>query len=235
MKPLIGITPLVDTGRESLWMLPGYMDGIAEAGGMPVMLPLTHDSADLAHLTTMCDGLLFTGGHDVSPYLYSATPSAECGECSDERDRMELLLLREAIRQDKAVMGICRGIQFINAALGGTLYQDLPTEHPSDVEHHMTAPYDRHVHNVSILPSTPLHSLLGITTLGVNSYHHQAIRTLATDLTAMATSTDGLVEAVYHNTMRYLRAYQWHPEFSYKTDEASRKIFADFVQNSGSR
>ena len=231
MKPLIGITPLVDTERESLWMLPEYMDGIAEAGGLPIMLPLTDDAADIVRLTAMCDGLLFTGGHDVSPYIYKETPTPQCGECSAERDSMELVLLSEAMKQDKTVMGICRGIQFINAALGGTLYQDLPTEHPSAVEHHMTAPYDRAIHNVSILEGTPLHSLLGISSLGVNSYHHQAIRTLAPSLTAMAMSDDGLVEAVTHNTMRYLRAYQWHPEFAYKKDEASRRIFADFVEN----
>lgn len=225
MKPVIGLIPLVDEQRESLWMLPGYMDGIANAGGLPIMLPLSAEEGDPAQLLPLCDGFLFTGGHDVSPEIYGAARLSVCGTCSSERDMLETTLLRLAISVDKPVLGICRGIQLINAALGGSLWQDLPTQHPSAVEHHQQPPYDRPAHSVDILPGTPLRALLGTPTLAVNSYHHQAVRDLAPSLSPMALSPDGLVEALWRPASRFLWAVQWHPEFSWRTDAAARAVF----------
>ena len=230
MKPLIGLIPLVDEGRESLWMLPGYMCGVEAAGGLPVMLPLTDDPEALRQLSAQCDGFLLTGGHDVSPGVYGAARLPACGACSPERDRMESALLALAMAADKPVLGICRGIQFINAALGGTLWQDLPTQRPSDVNHHQSPPYDAPAHAVSILPDTPLARLLGAEALRVNSYHHQAVRDLAPALRPMAVSPDGLVEAVWHPGRRFLWAVQWHPEFAWQTDPGAMKIFGAFVE-----
>lgn len=228
-KPVIGIVPLVDYQRASYWMLPGYMQGVEQAGGLPLMLPLTDDEAALTQLAGLCDGFLLTGGQDVDPAVYGAEKSNLCGETSPERDRMETRLLALARAQDKPVLGICRGIQFLNAALGGTLWQDLPVDYPSEVNHHQTGAYEAPIHTVRLLPGTPLADLLGKDTLPVNSYHHQAIRTLAPGLTAMATAPDGVVEAVYEPGKRFVWAVQWHPEFSWKVSEDSRKIFAAFV------
>ena len=143
-KPLIGIVPLIDRQRESYWMLPGYMLGIEEAGGLPVMLPLTRDERELGQLTDTVDGFLFAGGQDVSPRFYNAPRSPFCGESCEERDEMEKILLSLATERDKPILGICRGIQFLNAATGGDLYQDLPSERPTGVTHcqarPMTAP-----------------------------------------------------------------------------------------------
>ena len=136
---------------------------------------------------------------------------------------------RKFPKEDKAVLGICRGIQYLNAMLGGSLYQDLNVQHPSKTEHHMEPPYDRVIHQVQIIDGTPLHQLLQVTELGVNSYHHQAVKTLAPLLTVMAESEDGLVEAVYMSEKSYVWAVQWHPELSYQTDKYSRKIFESFV------
>ena len=228
-RPLIGLVPLMDYQRASYWMLPGYMQGIEEAGGVPVMLPLTADKAALARLADTCDGFLFTGGQDVTPSVYGAAQTALCGETSQERDAMETELLALARAKDKPVLGICRGIQFLNAALGGTLWQDLPVEYPSEVNHHQTGAYDQPIHTVRLLPGTPLADLLGVDTLPVNSYHHQAIHKLAPELAAMATAPDGIVEAVYEPGKRFVWAVQWHPEFSWKVSAESRKIFAAFV------
>lgn len=228
-RPLIGLVPLMDYQRASYWMLPGYMQGIEEAGGVPVMLPLTADKAALARLADTCDGFLFTGGQDVTPSVYGAAQTALCGETSPERDAMETELLALARAKDKPVLGICRGIQFLNAALGGTLWQDLPVEYPSEVNHHQTGAYDQPIHTVRLLPGTPLADLLGVDTLPVNSYHHQAIHKLAPGLAAMATAPDGIVEAVYEPGKRFVWAVQWHPEFSWKVSAESRKIFAAFV------
>lgn len=228
-KPIIGVVPLYDDEKDSYWMLPGYMQGIEAAGGIPVMLPMTADDAALSQLVTLVDGILLTGGHDVSPALYGEEKLPACGEPCAVRDEMEPKLLDLALAADKPVFGICRGIQLLNAALGGTLYQDLPTEHPSDVDHHMTPPYDRAVHSVRILPNTPLAALVGKETLGVNSYHHQAVKTLSDKLRPAAYSEDGLVEAAYMPDKRFVLAVQWHPEFSYRTDADSKKLLAAFV------
>lgn len=229
-KPIIGVVPLIDTERESYWMLPGYMQGIEQAGGIPVMLPLTSDEGDLRQITEEMDGFLFTGGQDVSPDLYGQNRTEKCGASCKERDEMEKLLFHMVYEKDKPLLGICRGIQFINAVMGGTLYQDLPSQHPSDIGHHQTPPYDVPVHSVSIVEHTPLHELLQKETLMVNSYHHQAIRMLAPQALAMAVSEDGLTEAICVPEKKLIWGIQWHPEFSYRTDENSRAIFSEFIR-----
>ena len=232
-RPVIGVVPLVDEGRDSYWMLPGYFGGVREAGGVPVMLPLTDDADELAAALDVCDGLLVTGGQDVSPALYgekSADALALCGELCPGRDQMEALLVPMAVERDLPMLGICRGIQVINAALGGTLWQDLPRQRPSDVEHHGLPPYEEPVHEVEVLPATPLAAVVGEGAYAVNSYHHQAVRDLAPDLEAMAKAPDGIVEAVWRPESRFLWGVQWHPEFSHKVDEKSRKIFSAFVE-----
>lgn len=212
-RPVIGIVPLVDIQRESYWMLP-----------------LTDEEEQIGQLTELCDGFLFTGGQDVEPSLYGEKKDAACRECCPERNAMEAKLLHAALRRGKPVFGICRGIQFINVALGGTLYQDLPSEHPSKVEHHQRPPYDVPVHAVTPVPDTPLAALLGDGAFPVNSYHHQAVKALAPAWSAMATAPDGIIEAAYMPDRRFVWAVQWHPEFSFRVDENSRKLFHAFVR-----
>ena len=228
MKPVIGLIPLIDEERESYWMLPGYMTGISRAGGIPVMLPLEMDDNDIRQAAASLDGFLFTGGHDVSPSLYNEEKLPECGSVCLERDHLEQRLFVCARKMDKPVLGICRGIQMINVLLGGTLYQDLPSQTNSNVEHHGKPPYDRPVHKISVIPGTPLFERCG-STMNVNSYHHQAIKTLAEGLTVMAYAEDNIVEAVYDRAAQFLWAVQFHPEFAYLTDPDCLKIFEAFV------
>lgn len=231
-RPVIGVVPLVDYGRESLWMLPGYLEGIEEAGGLPVTLPLTDDPSQLGQLLDLADGLLVTGGQDVGPDVYGLTdPAARglVGETSPERDRMEAALVPAALARDLPVLGICRGIQALNVLLGGTLWQDLPAQRPSAVEHHGHAPYDVPVHTVEVRAGTPLADLVGAGELAVNSYHHQAVRDVAPGLEPMAVAPDGVVEAVWRPASRFCWAVQWHPEFSHRVDAASRAIFSALV------
>ncbi|MGM9890142.1 MAG: gamma-glutamyl-gamma-aminobutyrate hydrolase family protein [Floccifex porci] len=231
MKPIIGVMPLWDDDKESLWMLPGYFEGIQRAGGIPIMLPLIVDMEVNKQYMTMCDGFLFTGGHDVSPQIYGSEIVVDNVVCNKKRDHMESNLLKLALENDKSILGICRGIQFINAYLGGTLYQDLPTEHPSEIEHHQKPPYNIPVHEDIIIKDSPLYNLLRKNRISVNSYHHQAIKNLAPVLKSMAESEDGLIEAVYMPSHKYVWAVQWHPEFSYTSDEASMKIFKSFIES----
>lgn len=228
-RPVIGVVPLFDSKKNSYWMIPGYMRGLEAAGALPVMLPLTTDRAEISQLAKLCGGILFTGGQDVSPAIYGEKASPLCGEICDDRDNMERELLRLAVGNDIPSLGICRGIQFINAALGGSLYQDLPAEYPSQTDHHMSPPYDRVCHRVDTVKGTPLHELLKKDVLGVNSYHHQAVKRTANCLREMAYSEDGLTEAVYMPGRRFIWAVQWHPELSYQSDADSMAILSAFV------
>ncbi len=235
MRPVIGVVPLWDSQRSSFWMLPGYFEGISQAGGLPVMLPLTEDSAQLSQLLAQTDGILFPGGQDVDPGLYQECRIPQCEETFAGRDRMEHTLLQMVLDLDKPAFGICRGIQFLNVFFGGTLYQNLSTQHPSGVSHRMKPPYHLPAHTVSIDRDSPLFSLLGTEKLEVNSCHHQAVRTLGQGLKSMAISEDGLIEAVCHPDYTFLWAVQWHPEFCWQTDAPSRALFRAFVEASGTK
>ena len=232
-KPVIALIPLVDAGRDSLWMLPGYLNSIAAAGGIGVMLPLTHDDADLEDILNRFDGFLFTGGHDVDPAIYRQEKTELCGELAPDRDAMEPKLLRLALQAGKPVFGICRGLQLMNAVLGGTLYQDIAAQFPSETNHRMAAPYGRPEHPVKILPGTPFADWGIPETIGVNSCHHQGIHVLAPGLVPMAVAPDGLIEAAYLPDYPFGCAVQWHPEFFPAEDPISRIIFRNFVETCG--
>ncbi len=228
-RPIIGLIPLYDDEKDSFWMLPGYMKVLERCGALPIMLPYTTDQEELQKAYDLCDGILLTGGHDVGTYVYGEESTPQCGTPCRTRDVMEGVLLDLAIQDDKPVFGICRGIQFMNAHLGGTLYQDLPTERASAVEHHMSAPYDRPIHQVTVLPDTHLASIIGAGEHAVNSYHHQAVKELSEKVTVMARSEDGLVEAIEVKDSRFIMGVQWHPEFSYETSIDSIRIMQAFT------
>lgn len=232
-KPYIGVLPLYDDKLESYWMLPGYMKGIEEAGGIPVMLPLTADETIIASLAEKFDGFLFTGGHDVNPRLYGEEKSPLCNEICHDRDALEYALLQRVVKMDKPIFGICRGIQMLNVALGGTLYQDLPAElkAPVQIGHAQPKPYDRPVHRVTVEAGSPLHRIMGADALMVNSSHHQGIKRLSPHLKPMACADDGLIEAVYMPDKKFVMAVQWHPEFMYPSDALQFRLFAEFVSH----
>ncbi len=231
MKPVIGVTPLYDEQKNSIWMLPGYMEGIAQAGGVPIILPLGAEDADIERLFRFIDGLLLTGGQDVDPSLYGENRNETSDEVCAMRDTLEKKLFQKAMSIDLPVFGICRGLQFINVAMGGTLYQDLPTQFisPNAENHRQTESRDTFTHKVTLVQSSPLYAMLETEKLPVNSFHHQGIRTLAPGLLPSAIAEDGLVEAIYAPHKTFVQAVQWHPECCFETDEPSRKLFRAFV------
>lgn len=230
---MIGILPLYDEKKESYWMLPGYMKGIESAGGIPVMLPLTTDIEVITSLTHTFDGFLFTGGHDINPEIYGETPDDLCGVICNERDEMEKILFKQIVEKDKPAFGICRGLQLFNALLGGTLYQDIPTQFETEhkIIHQQNPPYQQPSHSVYIEKGSDLHRLLEVESLQVNSYHHQGIKQLSSELLSVAKAEDGLIEAVYMPGKKFIFAVQWHPEFSCKKDQRNFKLFEEFIKN----
>lgn len=240
MKPIVGVMPLWDAEKNSLWMLPKYLDGVTLAGGIPFVFPFIDgdsEAEDLKRLAEMCDGFLFTGGPDVSPALYGEDVLNDTVFCVEKRDRMEQIVLAQAMVAKKPILGICRGVQFINVVLGGSLFQDIPVQHPSGVNHRQEPPFDAPVHQVEIVKDSPLWKcLLGAEAgqkerlLPVNSMHHQAVKDVAPKLDVMAVSEDGLIEALYMPDYPFLWAVQWHPEVTVWTNENSRKIFRAFVE-----
>lgn len=234
-RPKIGVLPLYDGDKESYWMLPGYMKGVEDAGGIPFMLPLTTDDEMINQMASMFDGFLFTGGHDLNPELYGEKTQENCGELCHERDVMETALFKRVLELDKPAFGICRGFQLFNVVLGGTLYQDIPTQYEADIQvkHKQVPPYTEPVHDVHVEEESLLGRIVQKKTLKVNSYHHQGIKTLSEQLRPVATAVDGLIEGIVMPGKTFVLAVQWHPEFNYHLDHSNFRLFEAFVKASG--
>ncbi len=227
--PVIGLTPLYDAAMESIWMLPDYPNAILACGGVPLILPLTEGEEANARALSLCDGALLSGGPDPDPKHYGMRREADNLDISALRDAEELAVFRLAYGMRLPMLGVCRGAQLINVALGGTLWQDLPSMRPSAVCHRQKKPYDAPAHTVSLNRDGGLFALLGTDTLRVNSCHHQGIRRLAEGLRTTATAPDGLIEGVELQDYPFLWGVQWHPEMLGVQDAPSRAIFTAFL------
>jgi putative glutamine amidotransferase len=215
MRPRIGITSWHYWDDEERWetVLEGYSRAVLGAGGLPLILPVASAEPALieAYLETI-DGLILTGGADIHPSFYGQTVLERCGEIDEERDRFEMELVRAARSRDLPLLGICRGLQVVNVALGGSLYQDLSYRQETDPAHQ--SPRERRgepAHVVAIMEGSRLAELLDVRELDVTSTHHQIIRDLAPDLTVNAIAPDGVIEGV-EGAGRFLLAVHWHPE-----------------------
>jgi putative glutamine amidotransferase len=190
-----------------------YVSAVAKAGGIPLIVSQLIGNGAAARALEGCEGLMLTGGEDVDPSHYGAAPSPALGAVDRERDRFELALFGAARAARLPVLGICRGIQLINVALGGTLYQDLPSERPGAVDHDPDTPRDARTHHVRLTPGSCAARALGVERLVPNSFHHQAVKDLAPALVATGWSDDGVIEAVEGRPGDpWLLAVQWHPE-----------------------
>ena len=208
---LIGIVPSGVEARK-LMINQDYVEGVLRAGGTPVLFPVTADPERLSGLLDRVDGLLLTGGEDVDPALYGEEKLPCCEECSPDRDAMELPLCREALNRRMPVFAICRGMQVLACALGGSLYQDIAEQFGKSLQHprHDT-PADP-VHTVDILPGTLLASIVGVSPLGVNSRHHQGVREPGQGAVISAAAPDGLAEGMELPDYPFVLGVQWHPE-----------------------
>lgn len=219
MKPLIGITPQHDAESNHTWMREQYPRAIALAGGIPVVLEQETDAETLDALCAHLDGVLFSGGPDVHPRYYGAEVEPECGFINDARDAFEMALYSVAERHGLPMLGICRGIQFMNVAAGGTLYQHVPGH--SDVRHPVT-----------VLEGSLLHGYIGKTAFTTNSYHHQLVRDVAPGCIACAWSEDGQrIEGIERPGGIFWLGIQWHPEYpAMEREPEASAIFSAFVR-----
>lgn len=230
-RPRIGITMRLELETNRFYLARYYSEAVEAAGGLPVHVSLIPNREYIAGVMSGIDGLLLPGSDsDMDPLRYGHEPHPQLGSVHPEKDATDLLALAEAETRATPIFAICFGIQSLNVFRGGTLIQDIPSQHPNAINHNQGAPRERHSHRVQILDGSLLHQLAGGETAPVNSHHHQAIDTLGRELVATAWASDGLVEAVEDpRSDRFVVGVQWHPELAWERDPFSQALFARFV------
>ena len=240
-KPLIGLTcyscskpdwsdqaPSLDTH----FLFTNYSSAVEGSGGIPLLIPVLDDLGGTNRLMESLDGLILTGGVDIDPANYDQEPLSDLGRVEPGRDRLELDLVRLALERGMPVLGICRGVQIINVALGGTLIQDIPAQAADSLQHAQKSPKSVNSHSVRVMAGSRFHGLIGADQVRVNSGHHQAVDRLASDLVAVGLAPDGIVEAVERPGSVFFMGVQWHPEGTWPHDEASCRLFSGLVEAS---
>lgn len=223
-KPIIGITASYsDSGRIS--MNPAYVDAIRLNGGIGVLLSRPTDPAEIADLAASLDGLLFAGGDDVDPKYYGEEISHPKVSITPARDVFELAIYREFIKTGRPILGICRGVQLLNVALGGSLHQHIDDHHQSPT------PGSQPVQTANIAPGTKLASLCGVSgETAINSFHHQAVKVPAPGAVVSAVAPDGIIEAIELPDHPFFVGVQWHPELFWRDHETMHGLFRGFIE-----
>lgn len=239
MRPYIGIT--CGTFYDRDWCPPSfghrktYVDAVVTAGGVPLLIPPIDDQEALRAIYERIDGLLLSGGGDIQPHYYGEEPIPELGSVDPARDQAEMLLARWATADHKPVLGICRGIQVINVALGGTLYQDIPAQLASDLQHnssYLKQDWTHLAHDVRFAADSHLAEMFGTTSFSTNSLHHQSLKAIAPGIHPVAWAPDGVVEAIEGDNGHFLIGVQCHPEALQGTaDPRWQTLFKRFVDS----
>ena len=228
MKPIIGVTMTTNNGQYCI--NEAYVKSIIQAGGIPVNIPFGVES-DVEQLLEGMDGLLLTGGVDVHPHFFDEEPHIKIGHIMLERDEVELELTEAALKKRMPIFGICRGIQLLNVALGGNLYQDINSQYEqTPILHQQNARRREASHYIEITKGSQLHEIIGKEKIAVNSFHHQAIKDVPEIFMITAKASDGIVEAIEMKDYPFCVAVQWHPEeMAIAEDEHAKKLFKAFV------
>ncbi|WP_059173855.1 gamma-glutamyl-gamma-aminobutyrate hydrolase family protein [Bacillus sp. FJAT-27445] len=233
-KPVIGITSAYvkhNEIMEGVYVHHDYHKVVAANGGIPIILPYIPEIA--LEMLPLVDAIILSGGEDVDPDFYGQDPHPNLGPTILERDLAEIAIARYAIEHDIPLLGICRGSQIMNVALGGTLIQDIPSQFPESIQHGQKVARNKDSHWITVSPDSRLFQIFGSDRVRVNSIHHQALDKVADDLRVVARSADGIVEAVeYAKPSRFTVGVQWHPESLAPTDEAMNRLFKEFIATS---
>lgn len=219
-------------GQDWMGLAADYIRSVVQSGGIPLMIPITGEIDDAMEMIYRCDGLIFPGGSDIDPFFYGEHPHRNLGKVVPLRDIFELEVLKRILEGPAMpVLGICRGLQLINAGLGGTLYQDIPSQYEGALRH-SAGNYPRRYpsHEVSIVPETMFSELYGKERVRVNSYHHQGIKELADGLRVNMVSPDGMIEGVESTERKDFYAVQWHPEMMAGGYPDAKLLFDDFIR-----
>jgi putative glutamine amidotransferase len=242
--PLIAITcSRVTGGAWGMYSLGHFMDytfsdysqAILHVGGAPLIIPAAQDPKSIGAILDSVQGLILSGGPDIHPRRYGEEPLAGLGEVDEALDQMELLAAAAAVAKNLPVLGICRGIQVLNVALGGTLFQDIASQVPESICHTPKTDKAVNTHTVRIEAGSRLHRIIGKREIWVNGKHHQALKDLAEGLVVAARAKDGVIEAVELPAKRLVLGVQWHPEGTWREDSYSQKLFSAFVQTAAER
>ncbi len=234
MKPVIGVTPDFNAGdrkdmggREPTYFLRArYIQAVEELGGIPLILPLVTAQVTRQRLLDGIDGLLITGsGPDLPPRLYGERQRYKFSLMSDRRADFELELVRQAGARDLPLLAICGGMQTVNVACGGSLFQDIPSQVQNALGHRQKGRATQVSHTVAVTPRSLLKKVVGQSTFMVNSSHHQSVKRVAPSLITSAVAPDGIVEAIESPSHRFLLAIQWHPEFLFEHHPTHRRLF----------
>lgn len=219
----------VFNGNHVSYTPQGFVTAVQKAGGLPIILPIGEEQAAADYISKI-DKLLLAGGQDISPDLFGEDPHPKLEETNRSRDLFELVLIKEAIKQNKPIFAVCRGMQLLNIALGGTLYQDLSLYSDWKVKHGQQPTQPQFAtHDIQIEKNSILYPLLG-ERYRVNSYHHQALNTVASSLKITARSSDGIAEAIEsENPKQRILGVQWHPELRFDVEAKEFKLFDYFV------
>ncbi len=220
---------------ERIYINLSYLNAIERAGGTPVLVGRP-DKEEVARLVASCDAVFLTGGDDVVPELYGAEKSPLCGKIDpSERDRVEWDILDQAFARQMPILGVCRGMQVLNAYGGGTLYQDIQGEKVNAIKHDFHKDEngnklrrDLVAHDINIISGTLFHDIVGESKISVNSLHHQGVRNLAMKFKQSGSAPDGLIEAIEHTEHPFCIGVQWHPEEL--SSDASANIFSSFIK-----
>ena len=236
-KPLILVpVPIQDEEKRRFTLGRNYVRSINDAGGVPVMVPVTIDAESLRSLYDSADGVMLTGGADLDPAVFGEEPHPLTKGVDADRESAETLLARWAVDDDKPVLGICRGVQQLNVALGGSLIQDIPSQQPSTLEHSagkLSPARDYVAHTICVEPHSRLAEALGLGEaggeVGVNSFHHQALKRVSDRLQITSRATDGIIESVEMPDRRFVVGVQWHPEEMSAGRADMMRLFVSFV------
>ena len=228
-KPVIGITAAHCSEELKTFPRHYYVESIRKAGGIPLILPTVRTQAEGDDVLSVLDGLLLTGGGDISPVYLREDPLRGIGKCLPERDWSEILLTQLSLQKKFPILGICRGIQVLAVTAGGKIYQDIPGQHPRALEHRQTAPRQYAWHDVEIAENSALFRLLGERKVGVNSLHHQAVSEIPPGFIQNALASDGIIEGIEKTGTEFCIGVQWHPE-SMEMDLHSNALFRGFIE-----
>ena len=233
-KAIIGVLPQYSAEKDRIMIVADYFRAIQAAGGIAVLVPLEVGGEELVDFLDGVDGFLLPGGPDINPLWYGEETLPACGNILPARDQLEFDLISEILQTGKPVMGICRGIQTMNVALGGTLYQDIASGYAggSQVGHSQRAGDKVLTHTVHVRKGTMLYDIVKKESFAVNSFHHQACKVMGRGFTVSAEAADGIVEAAELEDHRFFLGVQWHAEHLYAVDEAAARIWDAFVKTS---